>query len=163
MNNHLWLVIDDRGLSRPIRELWVHALSIDVIWTTGKTNAEEIDLNQEASPALELSPADIAALSSEFSDEKGHVLVIIDNLTALQEAVDYGLEINEVTIVHHLSDDGERVGPGASFSHDDLEIVKGLVRRGLKFFIQPIPNVTARPWKGSEAHTRPGYMRDVTA
>src|SRR5699024_1939633 len=72
MNNHLWIFIDDRGLSRPILELWVPALNIDVIWTTGKTIEDEIDLNAEASPALELSPADIAALSSEFSDEQGH-------------------------------------------------------------------------------------------
>lgn len=158
MNNHLWLVIDDRGLSRPIRELWVHALNIDVIWTTGTISAEEIDLAKESSPALELSPADIAALSSEFSDEQGHVLVVIDRLDALQEAIDFGLEIDEVTIVHHLNPDGERVGPHAFFSAEDLEIVQRLVRRGLKFFIQAIPNVTARPWKGSEAHTRPGYM-----
>lgn len=158
MNNHLWLVIDDRGLSRPIRELWVHALNIDVIWTTGTISAEEIDLAKESSPALELSPADIAALSSEFSDDQGHVLVVIDRLAALQEAIDFGLEIDEVTIVHHLNPEGERVGPHAFFSAEDLEIVQRLVRRGLKFFIQAIPNVTARPWKGSEAHTRPGYM-----
>jgi|GEM_PF-4376534 len=158
MNNHLWLLIDDRGLSRPIRELWVRALNIDVIWTTGKISADEIDLNAETSPALELSPADIAALSSEFTDDKGHVLVVIDSLQSLQEAVDFGLEIDEVTIVHHLNPEGERIGPNAFFSEEDLEVVKRLVRRGLKFYLQAIPNVTARPWKGSAAHTRPGYM-----
>lgn len=158
MNNHLWLFIDDRRLSRPIREIWTEALNIDVIWTTGDGTANALDLQEEGSPALELSPADIAALSTEFSDNQGHVLVIIDSLQGLHEAVDYGLEIEEVTIVHHVKPNGERVGPNASFSTDDLDIVQQLVRQGLKFFIQPIPNVTARPWKGSEAHTRPGYM-----
>lgn len=158
MNNHLWLFIDDRRLSRPIREIWTEALNIDVIWTTQDGTAQALDFQDEQSPALELSPADIAALSTEFSEDQGHVLVIIDSLENLQEAVDYGLDIEEVTIVHHVKPQGERVGPNASFSPTDLQIVQRLVRQGLKFFIQPIPNVTARPWKGSKAHTRPGYM-----
>lgn len=158
MNNYLWIFIDDRGLSRPILEFWVPALSIDVIWTTGKTLDAEIDLNAEGSPALELSPADIAALSSEFTDEQGHVLVVIDSLAALQDAIDFGLEVPEVTIVHHVKTNGERVGPSASFTREDIRQVEHMARRGLKFFIQPIPNVTARPWKGSRAHTRPEYM-----
>lgn len=158
MNNHLWIFIDDRGLSRPILELWVPALNIDVIWTTGKTIEDEIDLNAEASPALELSPADIAALSSEFTDEQGHVLVVIDSLKSLQESIDFGLDIPEVTIVHHVKPDGERIGPSATFASEDLKLVENMARGGLKFYIQPIPNVTARPWKGSRAHTRPEYM-----
>lgn len=158
MNNHLWIFIDDRGLSRPILELWVPALGIDVIWATGNALDDEIDLNAEVSPALELSPADIAALSAEFTEEKGHVLVVIDSLTSLQESIDFGLEIPEVTIVHHVKTDGERIGPSASFTDEDLRLVEQMARGGLKFYIQPIPNVTARPWKGSRAHTRPEYM-----
>lgn len=161
MNNHLWIFIDDRGLSRPIREFWVQTLGIDVIWTTANAPEDDIDFNEEASPALQLSPADIAALSSEFTDEQGHVLVIMDSMRALQEAVDFGLDIREVTIVHHVEEDGTRIGPNAAFTDESMRRVEQMARGGLQFFIQPIPNVTARPWKGSRPHTRPDYIPGV--
>ncbi len=148
MNKRLHFFIDDQGLSRSIRDMWAPSLDIDVIWTTSTAPPDEIILSDQSTPTLELSPADIAALSIELSAGEGQILVIFHGLHPLIDAVDFGLNIDEVVIVRHHSDAGERIAPDVYFSENELQQIQQLRLQGIQFVIQPIPNVTARPWDG---------------
>lgn len=146
MDDHLWIFLDNRGLSRPIEELWNPSLGIDVVWMTSPVPEVEINLSTDATPCLELSPADIAALSAEMNDTSGRVLAIFESIAELDEAANFGLKPRPVTIVSLGTPDAIRVAPNVFFTPDDQRILTGLIRRGFELKIQPLPNVTPRPW-----------------
>lgn len=155
MDDHLWISLDDRGMSRPIEEIWIPNLSIDVVWMTAPAPDEEINLNAGSTPTLELSPADVAALSAEFTDERGRVLVVFDTLEALLQASNFGLSPSRVTIVSYTPEGGVRVAPNVHFTQEDQQRITVLTARGFELFIQPLPNVTPRPWPGPITDPRP--------
>lgn len=150
MDDHLWVHVDDRGLSRVTEEIWIPYLDVDVIWTT-----EELDDNEEvlhgAVPVLELSPADVAALASEMADDSGRVLSMFSSLEEVVEAADFGLPPRRITIVHHQSESGVRVAPNVFLSTRDDAIIQSLIARGFQIVLQPLPNVTGRPWSGHQS------------
>lgn len=146
MDDHLWIFLDDRGLSRPIEEIWVPELNIDIVWMTAPAPDVEINLSSGTTPTLELSPADVAALSSEFNEDSGRIMVIFDSLASLDEAHSYGLTPRRVTIVSHNPEDGVRVAPNVLFQEEDHRRISRLIQRGFELYIQPLPNVTPRPW-----------------
>lgn len=146
MDDHLWIFLDNRGLSRPTEEIWIPSLGIDVVWMTSPAPDVEINLSSGVTPCLELSPADVAALSAEFNETNGRVLVIFASLDELDEAANYGLKPRPVTIVSQGAPDGIRVAPNVFFTLEDQRILTRLILRGFEVKIQPLPNVTARPW-----------------
>lgn len=146
MDEQLWIFIDDRGLSRAIRENWIPHISADLVWLTESSPDDEVDFANGIVPVLDLSPADIAALSIEEADAPGHILAIFDSLENLVEAAGYGLQPRRVTIVSHQTEGGERIAPSVAFSQRDLNYIRRLTAKGYRFYIQALPNVTARPW-----------------
>lgn len=150
MDEHLWIFIDDRGLSRALEEIWIPHIGADLVWLTENSPDEEVELSNGSVPILEVSPADIAALSIEEAETDGRIIAIFNSLSSLMEAVTFGLNARRVTIVAHSSENGERVAPNVHFSPADHSLIARLAGRGISFYIQPIPNVTARPWPSAE-------------
>lgn len=147
MDDHLWVHVDDRGLSRVSEEIWTPYLDVDVIWTTAELDEDEELLNG-AVPVLELSAADVAALSSEMTQDAGRVLTLFASLDEVAEAAEFGLPPRRITVVHYLSEDGVRVAPNVFLSTRDDAIIQSLVARGFGIVLQALPNVTGRPWSG---------------
>lgn len=148
MDDHLCIFLDDRGLSRPIEEIWIPELSVDIVWMTSPGPDDEINLSAGSIPKLELSPADVAALSAEFTDDSGSVIAIFDSLASIVEASNYGLHPRRITIVSYVAEDGVRVAPNVHFNDQDHTRIALLIARGFTLTIQPLPNVTPRPWPG---------------
>lgn len=151
MDEQLWIFIDDRGLSRALEEIWIPHIGADLVWVTESAPDEEVELSNGTVPILEVSPADIAALSIEEADTQGRVFAVFDSLASLMEAATFGLQPHRVIVVSYRPEDGDRVAPNVQFGPKDHSLISRLVAKGFTFFIQPIPNVTARPWPSPDA------------
>lgn len=154
MDDHLWIFLDDRGISRPIEEIWIPDLRVDVVWMTAPAPDDEINLSTGKTPTLELSPADVAALSAEFTEDSGRIMVIFESLESLVQSVNFGLAPRRVVIVSHGPEDAARVAPNVHFTDEDLARLSHLTLRGFELYIQPLPNVTPRPWPGPMTENR---------
>ena len=146
MDEQLRIFVDDHGISRSLKEIWLPHIGADLIWISEDTVSDEIDLATLNIPMLELSPANIAALSSEETDAPGHIVAIFGSLESLQEAAAIGLQGRPVVIRSYAPEDGQRVAPGVHFRPGDQSLISRMRAKGFTFVIQPLPNVTARPW-----------------
>lgn len=155
MDDHLWIFLDDRGLSRPVEEIWIPELSVDIVWMTATAPDDEINLSGGGIPKLEISPVDVAALAAEFTGDSGCVIAIFDSLEGIVEASNHGLPARRITIVSYVADDGVRVAPNVHFDEQDHARIALLTERGFNVIIQPLPNVTPRPWPGPAAESKP--------
>lgn len=148
MDEHLWVHIDHRGLSRQTEELWIPHLDADAIWLTNLSpDDDDGALLQRTVPVLELTPAHIAALAAESAsgDAQPRAIVLLSTLDELREAVDFGLTPRRITIVTHQRDNGRRLAANVLLDDRDEAIMRDLEAEGFTFVIQALPNVTPRP------------------
>ena len=88
---------------------------------------------------------------AEQSASEQRVLAVFSSLDALQDAALGGLHAEEVTLLHvGASDEGQRVAADIHIDDARMAALSYLEKRGFTFTVQPIPNVTPRPWSVDE-------------
>lgn len=145
MKHSLRVLVDDRGLARQVRDIWLPHIDPDVVWLVGHPPAELDELARDPIPVVHLSPTDVVAAVAESDFDAVRVLAIFADLTNVSEAALFGLEPLQVTITALSgSDDTERFAAGVELSDDDHDILRRLTAAHFEFAVQPLPNVTAR-------------------
>lgn len=152
MTLRLHLFLDARGVSRSIAELWVPDLDADSVWFIGPAErAPDPDLARDLVPVMTLAPLEVAAVVAEPIAEERRVLAVFASLEALQDAAMAGLGPAEVTLLHMGDPEaGERVAADVHVDAEQRVALRFLERKGFSFSVQPIPNVTPRPWSVTE-------------
>lgn len=148
MSGVVCVLVDSRGLSRPIRESWLDALQADAVWYVGDPlGAPDPEDAQATYPQVELSAVDLGTAWLERGDESVRVVAVVDAIDALLEAADAGLPPTRVVLVAlDGGEDGERLAAGVIVSSADLRALDTLASRGFEIVIQSLPRVTPRPW-----------------
>ena len=152
MTVRLHLFVDERGLARTLVDLWIPHLDADAAWIVGPSDRSlDPELAREVVPILTLDPLEVAAVIAEQSASEQRVLAVFSSLDALQDAALGGLHAEEVTLLHVGStDEGQRVAADIHIDDSRMAALSYLEKRGFTFTVQPIPNVTPRPWSVDE-------------
>lgn len=142
------VLVDSRGLSRPIRDAWLDALRADAVWYVGSPiGAPEPDEASAPVPQVEMSAVDLGTAWLERDDDDLRIVAVVDNLRSLIEAAEAGLRPTRVVLVAlEGGDESERLAAGVLASEGDLGALETLAARGFEVVIQSLPRVTARPW-----------------
>lgn len=150
MSHNIRFHLDDRGLSRPILEMWIPSTDADALWYIGQDGTEVDQHSGDIVPMMVLSPMDVTAVMSERSAGGETVIALFESLEMLEEAIDFGLEPCRVTI-HHLAPSDEKARASATVFLTDSEIkaIRRLTRMGFEFVAQPLPNTTGLPLSAS--------------
>jgi mannose/fructose/N-acetylgalactosamine-specific phosphotransferase system component IIB len=145
MNLTHHLLLDDRGISRPIEELWIPALDPDLVWWIADDDIPP-DAIGESLPAVVLSPTQWAAAAAERPDPAIHrILVVFTSLEQLTLAARFGVQPQPVTVVHRrCGDDCPRIASQVYLEPAELLRARTLADQGFEFHIQAIPRVTSR-------------------
>lgn len=124
------------------------ALDADVVWFIGPlADGPDDEQARELVPVVPLSPMDVAAILAEPSDDESVVLVLFCTAEALRDAAMMGLPAAEVTIVALGGDDATtRLSAEVHVTAADIDALSLVEQRGFTFELQPLPNVTERPW-----------------
>ena len=140
------LIIDDRPPTDANLRAWSEHMDADVIWFVSQEPGAESQ-PAEVIPLLPFSPADIAVVFREVPAEGRRVLVVFPGGDALEEASRFDLPAQRVTLVH-LERPGNRprLAPGVVLDDVVEEQLRLLAEAGFTFVVQPLPNVTARPF-----------------
>lgn len=154
-DDHLWLHVNDRGISRQVEELWIPHLRIDVVWLSDSLDDDICSTGDgRLVPVMRTSPAGLAALYAEHQNEDRRALAIVGSLSEVLEAAAFGLSPLKITIVALGDDNAERVAPGVWLSDDDYEALSELEEMGFSTDVQILPNVTGRPMRSAPAELR---------
>ena len=133
-------------------DLWIPHVDPDVIWIVGPDEIQpDAEREREVVPFVALSAADVAAVAAEENEEEILVLIVFCAADLLEQAASLGLPREPITIGHHVPDGAERrIAAEFSIDDDSLAAFRAVESLGFSLEIQPLPNVTARPWSASE-------------
>ena len=141
------LILDDRGVSRALHELWLPHIDPDAIWVIGGELPDH-DLERDIVPFVMLSPLDVAAVAAEAGGGDLRILAVFCSTSALKQAAAMGLGPDKVTITSLNSEGGERrIAASVHVSETELSELADAERRGFSYEIQGLPNVTPRTWR----------------
>jgi mannose/fructose/N-acetylgalactosamine-specific phosphotransferase system component IIB len=141
------VVLDDRQLHETAVSAWCSAADIDVVWwcSDGPPPDEET-LDGLPAPLLPMSPIDIAAASREAPADGLRVLIVIDAIALLGQAVRLGLPPMRLIVASYSSDEsGRRLSSEVSLDPSDHRRLADLFALGFEVILQSRPNVTPRP------------------
>lgn len=140
-------ILDDRGVSRALLDMWIPHVDADAVWVIGG-DLPDADLARDVVPFVEMSPLDVSAVASEAGGDDVRILAVFCSVAALKQASVMGLTATRITITS-LGDgtQAHRVGASVHVSKDELADLAAAARRGFSFDIQGLPNVTARSWR----------------
>ena len=155
MTRRVDLYLDDRGLHRSLTEQWTHAVAADVVWYVGSVDqGPDDDQARDVTPILPFSADELAALAREPSEEEASVMALFTSLDDLREAALLGLPAADVTILCLSERPGTiRLSAEVYIDESQREALAFLETRGFTFELQPLPNVTARPWSPAASST----------
>ena len=140
-------ILDDRGVSRALLDLWIPHVDADAVWVVGG-ELPDADLARDIVPFVEMSPLDVAAVASEAGADDVRILAVFCSVHALKQASIMGLGATRVTITSlGNGTQDHRVGASVHVSAAELADLAATARRGFSFDIQGLPNVTARTWR----------------
>ena len=147
------VILDDRPLHETAVSAWCDAADIDVVWwCTTAQSAEAETLDALPAPVLLMSPIDVAAASLEAPTAGLRVLILVDDIATLLQAIRLGLPPMRLVVANYSSDaNGRRLSPEVSLDPDDHRHLAGLYAQGFELILQSRPNVTARPLPHPEA------------
>lgn len=147
------VILDDRPLHETAAAAWCDAADIDVVWwctTAQQTDAETLD--SLPAPVLLMSPIDVAAASREAPSDGLRVLILVDDIALLLQAIRLGLPPMRLVVANYSSDaNGRRLSPEVSLDPNDHRNLAGLFAQGFELILQSRPNVTPRPLPHPEA------------
>lgn len=151
MSSPLRAILDDRGVSRTLLDLWVPHVDADAVWVIGG-DLPDAELARDVVPFVELSPLDVAAVAAEAGGEGLRILAVFCSVSALRQAAVMGLAATRVTIAA-LGDGSQahRLGASVHLNSEEYKELGAVAERGFTFDIQGLPNVTARAWRPKEA------------
>lgn len=146
-------VLDDRPLHETAASAWCDAADIDVVWWCSEGPApDEETLDGLPAPLLPMSPIDIAAASREAPADGLRVLILVDAISMLRQAIRLGLPPMRLVVANYISDEnGRRLSPEVSLDRDDHRQLAELFALGFEVILQSRPNVTPRPLPHPEA------------
>lgn len=148
MTRRVSLFLDDRGLHRSLTDQWTHAVDADVVWFVGAIDhGPDDDQARDVTPILPFSADELAALAREPSEEEVSVIALFATVDDLRDAAIVGLPPADVTILNlREGADTTRLSAEVHLTDAQREGLAFLEARGFTFELQPLPNVTARPW-----------------
>jgi mannose/fructose/N-acetylgalactosamine-specific phosphotransferase system component IIB len=147
------VILDDRPLHETAVAAWCDAADIDVVWwCTTAQSAEAETLDALPAPVLLMSPIDVAAASLEAPTAGLRVLILVDDIATLLQAIRLGLPPMRLVVANYASDaNGRRLSPEVSLDLDDHRQLASLFSQGFELILQSRPNVTPRPLPHPEA------------
>lgn len=148
MSRRVHVLLDDRGIQRALVDLWMPALDADVVWFVGPmSDAPGDEQARDVVPVVPLSAMDVAAITAEPSEDDSVVLVLFCTTSDLQEAAMMGMPAGDVTLVALSGSDATtRLSAEVHVRTGDVAALAFVEQRGFTFALQPLPNVTERPW-----------------
>ena len=147
------VILDDRLLHETAAAAWCDAGDIDVIWwctTARQADAETLD--SLPAPVLLMSPIEVAAASLEAPTAGLRVLILVDDIVTLLQAIRLGLPPMRLVVANFSSEsNGRRISPEVSLDPEDHRQLASLFTQGFELILQSRPNVTPRPLPHPEA------------